>query len=69
MNGRVAAVLGAAIARRFAGEGFTTAMMSRREESLTQIRQGRENDGGVRRSPTSGQRGSRDQALLLPALG
>jgi len=30
MNGRVAAVLGAAVARRFAGEGFAVAMMARR---------------------------------------
>jgi NAD(P)-dependent dehydrogenase (short-subunit alcohol dehydrogenase family) len=53
MNGRVAAVLGvgpglgAAVVRRFAGEGFAVAMISRREESLTQIRQGIENDGGT----------------------
>jgi NADP-dependent 3-hydroxy acid dehydrogenase YdfG len=45
MNGRVAAVLGvgpglgAAVARRFAVEGFAVAMMARREESLAQIRQ------------------------------
>jgi short-subunit dehydrogenase len=43
MNGRVAAVLGvglglaAALARRFAGERFAVAMMSRREESLAEI--------------------------------
>jgi NADP-dependent 3-hydroxy acid dehydrogenase YdfG len=45
MNGRVAAVLGvgpgfgAAVARRFAVEGFAVAMMARREGSLAQIRQ------------------------------
>ena len=44
MNGRVAAVLGvgpglgAAVARRFAGEGFAVAMMARREESLAESR-------------------------------
>jgi NAD(P)-dependent dehydrogenase (short-subunit alcohol dehydrogenase family) len=51
MNGRVAAVLGvgpglgAAVARRFAGEGFAVAMMARREESLAQIQQDIEGDG------------------------
>jgi NADP-dependent 3-hydroxy acid dehydrogenase YdfG len=45
MNGRVAAVLGAAVARRFAVEGFAVAMMTRREESLAQIRQ--DIDGGT----------------------
>ena len=53
MNGRVAAVLGvgpglgAAVARRFAGEGFAVAMMARREESLAQIREDIEDDGGT----------------------
>jgi len=53
MNGRVAAVLGvgpglgAAVARRFAGEGFAVAVMARREESLTEIRQDIEDDGGT----------------------
>jgi NAD(P)-dependent dehydrogenase (short-subunit alcohol dehydrogenase family) len=53
MNGRVAAVLGvgpglgAALARRFAGEGFAIAMMARREESLARIRQDIVNDGGT----------------------
>jgi NAD(P)-dependent dehydrogenase (short-subunit alcohol dehydrogenase family) len=52
MNGRVAAVLGvgpglgAAVARRFAGEGFAVAMMARQEESLAEIRQDIEDDGG-----------------------
>jgi NAD(P)-dependent dehydrogenase (short-subunit alcohol dehydrogenase family) len=52
LNGRVATVLGvgpglgAAVARRFAGEGFAVALMSRREESLAEIRQDIENDGG-----------------------
>jgi NAD(P)-dependent dehydrogenase (short-subunit alcohol dehydrogenase family) len=53
MNGRVAAVLGvgpglgAAVARRFAVEGFAVAMMARREESLAQIRQNIEGYGGT----------------------
>jgi NAD(P)-dependent dehydrogenase (short-subunit alcohol dehydrogenase family) len=53
MNGRVAAVLGvgpglgAAVARRFASEGFAVAMMARREESLAKIRQDIEPDGGT----------------------
>jgi NAD(P)-dependent dehydrogenase (short-subunit alcohol dehydrogenase family) len=53
MNGRVAAVLGvgpglgAAVARRFAGEGFAVAMIARREESLVEIRQDIEGDGGT----------------------
>jgi NAD(P)-dependent dehydrogenase (short-subunit alcohol dehydrogenase family) len=53
MNGRVAAVLGVgpglgtAVARRFAGEGFAVAMMARRKESLVEIRQDIEDDGGT----------------------
>ena len=53
MNGRVAAVLGvgpglgAAVARRFAGEGFAVAMMARREVNLAEIRQDIEGDGGT----------------------
>jgi NAD(P)-dependent dehydrogenase (short-subunit alcohol dehydrogenase family) len=53
MNGRMAAVLGvgpglgAAIARRFAGEGFAVAMMARREESLAEIRRDIEGSGGT----------------------
>src|SRR5829696_10200343 len=47
MNGRVAAVLGAAVARRFAVEGFAVAMMARREDSLAQIRQDIEGAGGT----------------------
>jgi NAD(P)-dependent dehydrogenase (short-subunit alcohol dehydrogenase family) len=53
VNGRVAAVLGvgpglgAALARRFAGEGFAVAMMSRREERLAEIRQDIEVSGGM----------------------
>ena len=52
MNGSVAAVLGvgpglgAAVARRFAGEGFAVAMMARRGESLVEIRQDIEESGG-----------------------
>ena len=51
MSGRAAAVLGvgpglgAAVARRFAGEGFAIAMMARREESLAQTQQDIEGDG------------------------
>ena len=53
MNGRVATVLGvgpglgAAVARRFAGESFAVAMMARREESLAEIKQDIEGDGGT----------------------
>jgi NAD(P)-dependent dehydrogenase (short-subunit alcohol dehydrogenase family) len=53
VNGRVAAVLGvgpgfgAAVARRFAAEGFAVAMMARREESLAELRQDIENEGGT----------------------
>lgn len=53
MNGRVAAVLGvgpglgAALARRFAGEGFAVAMMARREEILAEIRQDIDGEGGT----------------------
>jgi NAD(P)-dependent dehydrogenase (short-subunit alcohol dehydrogenase family) len=53
MNVRVAAVLGvgpglgAAVARRFAGEGFAVAMMARRKESLAEIQQDIEGDGGT----------------------
>jgi NAD(P)-dependent dehydrogenase (short-subunit alcohol dehydrogenase family) len=53
MNGRVAAVLGvgpglgAAVARRFADQGFAVAIMARREESLAGIRQDIVNDGGT----------------------
>ena len=47
MNGRVAAGLGAAVVRRFASEGFAVAMMSCREESLAEIRQDIEDDGGA----------------------
>ena len=53
MNGRVAAILGvgpglgAALARRFAGEGFAVAMMARREERLAEIRQDIEVSGGM----------------------
>ena len=45
MNGRVAAilgvgpVLGAAIARRFASEGFAVALMARKEESVAGVRE------------------------------
>ena len=51
MSDKVAAVLGvgpglgAAIARRFAGEGFAVALLARREERLAEIRQAIENEG------------------------
>jgi NAD(P)-dependent dehydrogenase (short-subunit alcohol dehydrogenase family) len=53
MNERVAAILGvgpglgAAVVRRFAGESFAVAMMARREESLVEIQQDIEGDGGT----------------------
>ena len=52
MNGKVAAVLGvgpglgAAVARRFAREGFAVALMARNESGLSGIRQEIEGDGG-----------------------
>ncbi len=51
MNGKVAAVLGvgpglgAAVARRFAREGFAVALMARNEDGLSGIRQEIEGDG------------------------
>jgi NAD(P)-dependent dehydrogenase (short-subunit alcohol dehydrogenase family) len=53
LNGRVAAVLGvgpglgAAVARRFAREGFAVALMARSEEGLSGIRQEIEDGGGT----------------------
>jgi NAD(P)-dependent dehydrogenase (short-subunit alcohol dehydrogenase family) len=53
MSDRVAAVLGvgpglgAAIARRFAGEGFGVALMARREESVADVRKEIEGQGGT----------------------
>jgi NAD(P)-dependent dehydrogenase (short-subunit alcohol dehydrogenase family) len=53
VNGRTAVILGAgpglgaALARRFAGEGFSVGLMARREEGLARIRQGIENGGGT----------------------
>ena len=53
MNGRVAAVLGigpglgAAVARRFAREGYAVALMARREESLAPVRDEIEGEGGT----------------------
>src|ERR671920_1970551 len=53
MSDRVAAVLGvgpglgAAVARRFAGEGFGVALMARREESVAGIREKIEGGGGT----------------------
>ena len=52
MNGKVAAILGigpglgAAVARRFAREGYTVALMARREESLAPMRDEIEDEGG-----------------------
>ena len=53
MNGKVAAILGvgpglgAAVARRFAREGFAVALMARNEDGLSGIRQEIEEDGGA----------------------
>jgi NAD(P)-dependent dehydrogenase (short-subunit alcohol dehydrogenase family) len=53
MSDRVAAVLGvgpglgAAVARRFAGEGFGVALMARREESVAGVREEIEGRGGT----------------------
>ncbi len=53
MNGNVAAILGvgpglgAAVARRFAREGFAVALLARNEESITPARTEIENDGGA----------------------
>ena len=53
MNGRVAAILGvgpglgAAVARRFAREGFAVALMARREESVAGARSEIEERGGT----------------------
>ena len=53
MNGKVAAILGvgpglgAAVARRFAGEGFAVALMARREESVAGGREEIEGRGGT----------------------
>jgi NAD(P)-dependent dehydrogenase (short-subunit alcohol dehydrogenase family) len=53
LNGRVAAVLGAgpglaaAVARRFAREGFAVALMARKEESVAGVREEIEGNGGA----------------------
>jgi NAD(P)-dependent dehydrogenase (short-subunit alcohol dehydrogenase family) len=53
LNGKVAAILGvgpglgAAVARRFAGEGFAVALMARREESVAGVREEIEGRGGT----------------------
>ena len=53
MNGGVAAILGsgpglgAAIARRFAREGFAVALMARKEESVAGVREEIEGQGGA----------------------
>ncbi len=53
MNGKVAAILGvgpglgAAVARRFAGEGFAVALMARREESVAGVWEEIEGRGGT----------------------
>jgi NAD(P)-dependent dehydrogenase (short-subunit alcohol dehydrogenase family) len=53
MSDRVAAVLGvgpglgAAVARRFAGEGFGVALIARREESVAGVREEIEDNGGT----------------------
>ncbi len=53
MNGKVAAILGvgpglgAAVARRFAREGFAVALMARNEDGLSEIRREIEDGGGT----------------------
>jgi NAD(P)-dependent dehydrogenase (short-subunit alcohol dehydrogenase family) len=53
MSDRVAAVLGvgpglgAAVARRFAGDGFGVALMARREESVADVKEEIEGEGGT----------------------
>ena len=53
MNGKVAAILGvgpglgAAVARRFAREGFAVALMARKEESVAGVREEIEGQGGT----------------------
>ncbi len=53
MNGRVAAVLGAgpglgaAVARRFARGGFAVALIARKEESVSGVREEIEGNGGA----------------------
>lgn len=53
MNGKVAAVLGvgpglgSSVARRFAREGYSVALMARSEEDLSEIRQEIEGEGGT----------------------
>ncbi|MCA1688622.1 MAG: SDR family NAD(P)-dependent oxidoreductase, partial [Actinobacteria bacterium] len=53
MNGKVAAILGvgpglgAAVARRFAREGFAVALMARKEESVAGVRGEIESNGGA----------------------
>ena len=59
MNGRVAAVLsvgpglGAAVARRFASEGFAVALMARKEESVAGVQEEIEGEGGTALSVTA----------------
>ena len=45
--------LGAAIARRFAGEGFAVALMARNEESVAALREETEDSGGEALSVTT----------------
>src|SRR5215216_2664408 len=53
VNGKVAVVLGAgpglgaAVARRFAREGFAAGLMARREESLSAVQEEIEGEGGT----------------------
>ncbi|QIN84177.1 SDR family NAD(P)-dependent oxidoreductase [Rubrobacter tropicus] len=72
MNGKTAAILGvgpglgSAVARRFAGEGFSVALMARREESVSGIRQEIEEGGGKARPiPTD----ATDPASVAAAFG
>ena len=72
MNGKVAAVLGigpglgAAVARRFAREGYSVALMARREESLAPVREEIECEGG-KALPVPAD--ATDPASVAPAFG
>ncbi len=72
MNGKVAAVLGvgpglgAAVARRFAREGFAVALMARNEDGLSGIRQEIEGEGGTARSISAD---ATDQPSVEKAFG
>lgn len=72
MNGKVAAVLGvgpglgAAVARRFAGEDYAVALMARNEDGLSEIRHEIEDKGGT---ATSFAADATDPASVEQAFG